>query len=68
MSQNKSPLGIANHYLAKPKSGKGKAVLVLHAWWGLNPFIKKFGVNELLRATNKRMTLARGFVYSFLIR
>jgi dienelactone hydrolase len=46
MSQKKSQPGIANCYLAKPKSGKGKGVLVLHAWWGLNPFVKKFGVNE----------------------
>jgi carboxymethylenebutenolidase len=27
-------------YLALPASGKGKPVLVLHAWWGLNSTIK----------------------------
>ena len=29
-------------YLAIPPSGKGEAVLVLHAWWGLNDTIKAF--------------------------
>ena len=32
------PLG----FLAAPKSGTGPAVLVLHAWWGLNDTIKAF--------------------------
>ena len=36
-------------YLATPKSGRGKGVLVLHAWWGLNPFLKKF-CDRLARA------------------
>lgn len=30
------------YYLAKPISTKGKGVLVLHAWWGLNLFIRGF--------------------------
>ncbi|MBI5304628.1 MAG: dienelactone hydrolase family protein [Chloroflexi bacterium] len=45
MSQKKSQPPIrnsANYYLVKPKSGKGRQVLVLHAWWGLNEFIKDF--------------------------
>jgi len=29
-------------FLAVPLSGKGRGVLVLHAWWGLNDTIKKF--------------------------
>ena len=27
-------------YLAMPRTGKGRAVLVLHAWWGLNDTIR----------------------------
>lgn len=27
-------------YLALPQSGKGPGLVVLHAWWGLNEFIK----------------------------
>jgi carboxymethylenebutenolidase len=29
-------------YLAAPSTGNGRAVLVLHAWWGLNDTIKAF--------------------------
>lgn len=31
---------IPPHYIAIPKSGSGPCVLVLHSWWGLNPFFK----------------------------
>ncbi len=31
-----------SYYLAMPESGKGRPVLVLHAWWGLTPFFKQF--------------------------
>lgn len=29
-------------YLAQPTGGTGRSVLVFHAWWGLNDFIKSF--------------------------
>lgn len=31
-----------NGYLALPPTGKGRPVLVLHAWWGLNDTMKDF--------------------------
>ena len=29
-------------FLAVPPTGKGPAILVLHAWWGLNETLKAF--------------------------
>lgn len=33
---------ISNSYLVKPNTDTGPGVLVLHAWWGLNDFIRQF--------------------------
>jgi carboxymethylenebutenolidase len=32
----------AGPYIARPAAGLGRGVLVLHAWWGLNPFLRGF--------------------------
>lgn len=29
------------HFVAIPKTGSGPGVLVLHSWWGLNPFFRR---------------------------
>jgi carboxymethylenebutenolidase len=36
------PTAQPDGYLAMPPTGQGNAVLVLHAWWGLNDTIKVF--------------------------
>lgn len=38
----------SDHYLAIPRCGSGRGVLVLHSWWGLNPFFR--GVCDRLAA------------------
>src|SRR5439155_25751597 len=40
MVELKSPDGKVSGYLAVPKTGSGPALLVLHARWGLNDFLK----------------------------
>ena len=35
---------LMNYYVAKPKAGTGRPVMVMHPWWGLNGFIKQFCV------------------------
>lgn len=39
--ENKLTYQSMNSYVAVPPSGKGPGVLVLHAWWGLNDFIRE---------------------------
>jgi len=42
--QNPQPAtpGSENYYVARPQSGQGRGVLVLHAWWGFNQFCRTF--------------------------
>ncbi|HEX8803406.1 MAG TPA: dienelactone hydrolase family protein, partial [Acidimicrobiales bacterium] len=35
-----SPPSAGTGYLARPDSGEGPGVLVLHSWWGLTPFFR----------------------------
>jgi len=41
MDQSPAAAG-TDYYIARPKTPNGGRVLVLHAWWGLNGFIKSF--------------------------
>lgn len=34
-------MSASDHYLAIPRCGQGRGVLVLHSWWGLNPFFRE---------------------------
>lgn len=37
-SRRDDPMKAQPHYLALPRSGSGRGVVVLHSWWGLNSF------------------------------
>lgn len=40
---------MSDHYVSVPPSGSGHGVLVLHAWWGLNAFVRRL-CDRLARA------------------
>ena len=42
MAENRPTRRAGSAYVVAPPSGSGPALLVLHAWWGLTPFIRQW--------------------------